>query len=268
MRLTACIPCYNSASTIEAAIDAIRAQSVPIQELFVADDGSTDETAERARARGVRVVEMGSNQGRGAVRARCVEETKTEFLLSVDGTGAIAPDFVETATPWFEDPEVGVTFGRITQEPGRTTAERWRGRHLYKVDEVQTGGLKDGLITWAFMARVEALRQVGNFDRSLRHSEDLDMGRRLIGAGWKIAYEPAALVVTQSSNTMSQVLERFWRWHGGLHPRFSARDYFRAIAYSFKVHAKRDLAARDPASALISLWLPHYCAYRSLTYRS
>jgi cellulose synthase/poly-beta-1,6-N-acetylglucosamine synthase-like glycosyltransferase len=265
MKIDGCVPCFNNANTVGLAVKSLQAQTVPVTDAFVIDDGSTDGTGDAARATGARVIRFESNRGRGAARAAAFRETHADLLLSVDGTGELAPDFLAHALPWFEDDKVAAVYGRITQGGSRTIAERWRGRHLYKTGEIQHPGLVDSLITWAFVARAAAVREVGNFNQDLRHSEDLELGERLIAAGWRIVYEPRATVMTSGSNTIAEVFERYWRWNSGLHPRFRAAGYLKNVAYAIKVLAKRDLAARDPACAVLSLALPHYCAIRTLT---
>ena len=267
MTISACVPCYNNASTVGEAVRSLIAQTIPVKDVFVVDDGSTDESVARAAEAGARIVSMGSNRGRGAARAAAIDATQTNLLLSVDGTGKLAPDFLERALPWFGNAKVAAVYGRITQDVARNVAERWRGRHLYRNEEVHHPALSGSLITWAFISRPSAVREVGNFNASLRHSEDRELGERLLRAGWQIAYEPRALVTTLGSNSMAEVLERYWRWHEGIRPSFRAANYIRNAIYAVKVLVRRDLAKGDIPCALVSLYLPHYCAYRTLTSR-
>jgi len=264
MTISACVPCHNNEATITKAVRSLSAQTVKPIEVFGVDDGSTDRSAEIARETGAKVVAMGANLGRGAARAKAIEVSSGDLVLSVDGTAALAPDFTGKVLPWFDDPKMAAVFGRITQSSPRGPVDRWRGRHLYKLDETDEARIADSLITWGVMMRRSAILEVGNFDASLRHSEDAELGERLIAAGWKIGYEPSALVQTLVSNTLGQVMERYWRWNSGVRPVFRFRDYLRMISYSCKVLAARDLRSRDLPSAAFSVLLPHYCAYRTL----
>src|SRR5579862_4008566 len=225
MTIDGCVPSYNNANTVGSAVKSLLAQTVSVTDAFVIDDGSTDGTSDIAQAVGARVIRFESNRGRGAARAAAFEETHADLLLSVDGTGELAPDFAEWALPWFDDDKVAAVYGRITQGTARNVAARWRGRHLYKTEETQHPGFANTLITWAFVARPAAVLGVGNFNVDLRHSEDLELGERLIGAGWRIAYEPRATSTASGANTIGQVLERYWRWNSGVRPRFRLADY-------------------------------------------
>lgn len=262
--MDACIPSYNNASTLEAVIASVRGSTVPIARLLVIDDGSTDGTAECAENLGVETIRLPSNQGRGAARKAGVDAITEDLFLSIDGTCTVAADFAARCLPWFEDANVAAVFGRLTQPPPRTTAERWRGRHLYKVDEHQTAGYRSWFMSGMYVARASAFKAVGNFDASLRASEDFELGSRLISSGWKIVYEPAAVATTLVTNSTRQVLERYWRWHAGVTPRFSLRSYAKEIIYSIKVLARLDLKKKDFGCAWISFICPHFCAFRSM----
>lgn len=251
MRLAACVPAYRNAATVGQSVASLLAQSVPPDDVFVVDDGSDDETAEVARRAGARVVSLGSNQGRGAARARCVDEAgDADVLVSVDGTAVLAPDFTERALRWLEQPRMAAVYGKIEQLAERTVADRWRGRHLYRLGMPHVAGTASSFISWGYALRLEAAREVGNFSLTHRHSEDLEFGARLLAAGWGITYEPSARVVTLVSNTVEQVLERWWRWNGLLE-----REEVVSVSERKKLLAvlmRADVAARDLASLLVS----------------
>jgi glycosyltransferase involved in cell wall biosynthesis len=59
------IPAWNEEGSVPAVIAAVR-ESLPEADVLVIDDGSTDETAARAREAGARVASLPFNQGLGA----------------------------------------------------------------------------------------------------------------------------------------------------------------------------------------------------------
>ncbi|MBS1889245.1 MAG: glycosyltransferase family 2 protein [Actinobacteria bacterium] len=65
MRTLVFIPAWNEAASLEAVIADVRTH-IEGADILVVDDGSTDSTAERARAAGVLVASMPFNQGLGA----------------------------------------------------------------------------------------------------------------------------------------------------------------------------------------------------------
>ena len=89
----AIVPAYNEEATIARVIDEIRAAD-PRFEIVVVDDGSTDRTAARATARGVRVLRLPFNLGiGGAVQTgyRYAFENGFDVAVQVDGDGQHDP---------------------------------------------------------------------------------------------------------------------------------------------------------------------------------
>jgi glycosyltransferase involved in cell wall biosynthesis len=84
----ALVPAFDAAATVGRVVDELRATlAVPV---LVVDDGSTDGTADEARAHGAEVVLHASNLGKGAaLRTGLLEARKRGFdvVVSVDADG-------------------------------------------------------------------------------------------------------------------------------------------------------------------------------------
>jgi glycosyltransferase involved in cell wall biosynthesis len=262
--ISACIVCYNNETTLADTIRSLQSQTVRVDDLVVVDDGSIDGSAAVAASLGARVISHSMNLGRGGARARAMNEVMHDLVLCCDATNVLQPSFVENALGWFDDPKVAAVFGRITQAPAATLAERWRGRHLFKVHLAHEPGRRMLLCTWGTLVRASAVRSVGGYNRHLRHTEDGDLGERLLAADFDVVYDPALEVKSIAVNTLHEVLERHWRWHAGVHPSAGWREYRKSIAHSIKCMAKDDLLAGDLLSVPVSLLCPHYHFVRSL----
>jgi glycosyltransferase involved in cell wall biosynthesis len=248
---------------VRRAVDRLLQQTLVPAEVLVVDDGSDDGSAETLRGLPVRVIRHERNLGRGAARARAMREAAHELVVCCDATNVLEPAFVERARPWFDDARVAAVHGRITQEAGQTVAERWRGRHLFKGDTPQEVRRGASLATYGAIVRASAARIAGGFDPRRRHSEDSDMGGRLSAAGLEVIYDPRLTVTSVASNSVGDVLERYWRWYAGQDEATSWRGYWKNIGYSVTGMAAADLRARDPLSAGVSLLAPHYQYWRS-----
>ena len=176
--VSAWIPSFNNAATLARALESIRAQTLPVAELFVVDDGSTDESVGVAEQLGVRVVRHEQNLGRGAARARAMREARHDLTLCCDAGNALEPDFLERALPSFDDPRVAAVCGRFSGGGERGVADRWRSRHLFKVSTPLPMSRRAGLLTGGAVLHKTRCEAVGGFDHALRHSEDADLGRR------------------------------------------------------------------------------------------
>lgn len=262
--LSAYVPCFNNQHSVGRTLISLRRQLPAIDDLFLVDDASVDASVAVATQLGVSVVVMPRNLGRGAVRAIAIEKAQSEFLLSCDATNFLPADFSAQAMRWFADANVGAVFGRICQECPSSLADRWRGRHLFKEKAEMTVQHRALLSTYGCILRRSAVLQVGNFNPNLRHSEDADLGRRLLDEGFDVIFDPDLLVICSVSNTMLQVLERYWRWYAGAEEEVNPRVYLKQIWFSIKVMAIQDLQDGDVLAALVSLFSPHYQFWKSL----
>ena len=82
--VTAVIPAYNEQDTIGATIAAVRRIS-SVDEIVVVDDGSSDKTADEARAAGAdKVISLDCNKGKGSALEVGIGAASGEALLFVD----------------------------------------------------------------------------------------------------------------------------------------------------------------------------------------
>lgn len=84
------IPAYNEAASVDSLVRELAATG-SWHEIIVVDDGSTDDTAERARAAGARVVRHPYNKGNGAAVKTGIRQASGEFVLIIDGDGQHRP---------------------------------------------------------------------------------------------------------------------------------------------------------------------------------
>jgi glycosyltransferase involved in cell wall biosynthesis len=93
MRVGAVIPARNAADTIAAVVRGLH-ETLPDVMVFVVDDGSSDETAARAREAGAEVLRHAVNQGKGAALQTGFDEAVRrgmEAVLALDADGQHDP---------------------------------------------------------------------------------------------------------------------------------------------------------------------------------
>jgi hypothetical protein len=253
MKISGYVPCYNARRTIRQAVLSIVNQTVSASEIFVVDDGSTDGSGDLS---GVKVIRLNPNSGRGAARAQAMSEAKHEVVLGCDATMELDRHFLRYALAWFATDKVAAVFGWIDEGAKPTAANRWRGRHLFQSRLTHEKAHLASLATYCCVVRKSAALKVGGFNPSLRAGEDVDLGRRLLGGGFDVVFDPRLFATSILTNSVVEVLERYARWN--TLNRMTVLGYLRQLKYSLEVMVAKDLQAKDPLGACISLLAPHY----------
>lgn len=259
--VTGVIPCFNSEKTVEKTILSLKAQSIPLYEILIVDDGSIDRTDDIAKCHGCRVISFSKSRGRGFARKVGIDEARTPFVLFCDSSNIINPKFLEIALPSFTDQSVSACFGRILNHDSlNDSLSRWRGRHLFKENnqvrlDVHT---VDCLITYATLVQKEHFINAGNFNPDLRQCEDQDMGDKLIKAGYKLVSNPQLLAFSIRNESLTSLCTRYNRWNSNYKERL---DLFNFIWNTFRecylIFARNDFSQRDLKCMVISLLLPY-----------
>lgn len=97
MKVSALIATHNRRTFVSRAIDSVLAQTVPVDEIIVVDDGSTDGTAEAiGRRYGPRVALIRQeNRGVAAARQRGIKEARGEWVAFLDSDDVWLPTKLE-----------------------------------------------------------------------------------------------------------------------------------------------------------------------------
>ena len=136
-RVSVCLPARNEGQTIAPIVATIRDDLLKqglVDEILVIDDGSTDDTAERAEAVGARVVATGTVDGPGTgkgealwtsvveatgdIVAWCdadIESFGSGFVLGLIGPLLVYPDVVFVKGYYERPGAAGDTGGRVTE---------------------------------------------------------------------------------------------------------------------------------------------------------
>jgi glucosyl-3-phosphoglycerate synthase len=117
-RVCALIPAYNEADRIALTVAALRMRS-EITDIVVMDDGSTDGTADLARAAGATLVLTGRNGGKGAALGAAyaaARERADIFLLLDADLGSSAGEAIKLLPPILTN-RADMTIGMLPPDP-------------------------------------------------------------------------------------------------------------------------------------------------------
>ncbi|MBI5538090.1 MAG: glycosyltransferase family 2 protein [Deltaproteobacteria bacterium] len=134
MRTAAIIPAFQAQDTIGEVVAALVAQWPGSDErgnVIVVDDGSTDDTAERARQAGALVVCHGRNQGKGAALRtglRVARDLEFDIAVAVDADGQHPSEEARRLADFPCDPRALVLGVRDLQGAGAPRANQISNR--------------------------------------------------------------------------------------------------------------------------------------------
>ena len=110
------IPAHNEAAVLGASLDAIM-KLVPVLNIHVVSDGSTDDTPEIARRAGVHVLQTERNVGKAGALREAIDRfgliDRYQVVLLLDADTRVQPDYFTEALPLFDGPEVVAVAGCV-----------------------------------------------------------------------------------------------------------------------------------------------------------
>lgn len=182
------VPTFNRAAMVSRAIDSILAQTRPVREIIVVDDGSTDNTEQVIRKYGVRVRYIRQeNAGVSAARNRGIKAVTGEWIAFLDSDDEWFPEKIERQLAVLESyPELkwcacGVEVvgnGRVKiRGAGRAAGQLRKYGYLPNYFRACRRGAL--LHTCGMLVASDLLQKVGFFDTSLMEAEDADLWSRL-----------------------------------------------------------------------------------------
>jgi cellulose synthase/poly-beta-1,6-N-acetylglucosamine synthase-like glycosyltransferase len=178
--VSAVIPAYNYGRFLKRAIESVLAQTRPLDEIIVIDDGSTDDTREVVSHFGDRVRYIyQENGGLPYARNRGIAAATSDWIAFLDADDWWLPEKIQLQLDAAsQDPAVALVYTGmwlVTPEGTRTLQPAIEVHRLWPTlrycNCVSNGS--------AAMIRKSALLAEGAFNESLRACEDWDMWIRL-----------------------------------------------------------------------------------------
>jgi GT2 family glycosyltransferase len=216
-RLSVVIPAFNAATTIRSAVASVLRQTVPVLEVIVVDDGSTDATAQVVEAIDdprVRYISR-INGGPSAARNAGIAAARGEWVGFLDSDDLWLPRYVETATAALD----------AAPNPGFAYTDAYVfdvGRHQIRVQSAMdaivppppdrasflAAVIRRNFVFTSAVVPVAVLGAVGGYDETLRLSEEYDLWLRILVAGFDAVWMggPLAIYRMHPGQTSRQIL--------------------------------------------------------------
>ena len=210
----AIIPAHNAAAFVRDAIESVLAQSRPVVDCVVVDDGSTDGTAAAAEAFGppVRLVRQ-ENRGVSAARNRGAADADGALLAFLDADDRWLPDRLKLGVEALD---------RDTAAEAVVCATRvvdGQGQPLEVIVPDPAATVEDMLLCRAsvvsassnLLIRRRAFDEVGGFDERLSTSADWALTFRLLERGTLLSLPQPLVEYRRHGSNMSADVSLFER---------------------------------------------------------
>jgi poly-beta-1,6 N-acetyl-D-glucosamine synthase len=224
--VTLVVPAFNEGLVIQPALRSLLQLDYPNYEIVVIDDGSTDDTYEKAmvvakesRAIRVRVITK-RNGGKAEALNTGMTVARGEFILNMDGDSKLTSNTLRVCIRHFENPRVGAVAGNVkvlnreniwsniqALEYVEGLAMARKAQSFMRVVNIIPGPLG--------MFRKSVLQQVGGYDHDT-FAEDCDLTLKILMRGWHIAYEPTAIAWVETPSRLLDLLKQRYRWTRGI----------------------------------------------------
>ena len=194
--VTVVIPVRDRQAELARCLAGLRG----LPNVVVVDDGSADPAGIAAicAEHGARVVHRAVNGGPGAARNTGLAAASTGLVAFLDSDCVPAPGWLDRLLPHFRDPAVGAVAPRIVpHEAGTSWLARYEGASstldMGARPSIVRPGARVSYVPGAALV-VRAAAAGAGFAAGMYVGEDVDFGWRMSAAGWRIRYEPAAVM--------------------------------------------------------------------------
>ena len=231
------VPVLNEEKVIGGCLKSIRALDYPGDrfEVIVADNGSIDRTIEIAREYGATVVHQ-PKRGAAAARNAAIAAARGDWIAMTDADCVVHPLWLKHLVAAALHTKCAVVGGRILSVCDDAVVLDFCAHEALPDQQAAVEGRMlpfPFVDTGSGLFRRDALAAIGGFDEEFADAaaEDVDLGWRLGGRGFAIAYAPDAWIYHRQRGHGVDIHAQFYRY--GLNEvrlylkhrhRFSARE--------------------------------------------
>jgi predicted ATP-grasp superfamily ATP-dependent carboligase len=197
------IATYNRSRQVREAIDSVLAQSAPVREIIVVDDGSKDDTRAQLLAYGDRIRPFfQANAGASAARNLAMRMAHGSWIAFLDDDDVWVKEKIEQQWTLVENnPALGLVYSSdyAVDEQLRVLYER-KAQEGNRGEVFERLLIKNFIFTSCVMARRDAVEKAGYMQGEYKFAQDWDLWLK-IAAEHPVDFAPAPLVLYRQSPT-------------------------------------------------------------------
>jgi rhamnosyltransferase len=214
------IPTLNASRHIRVLLESLKGQTRVPDEIIVIDSSSDDDTLEIASTYHVKTFKIPRNIfDHGGTRNYAMNISSGDIVIFM--TQDVTPynkSLIENLIQPLDDPLTAASFGRqVPRDDAKPTEKFSRLFNYLDTSQVKsTDSLKKiGIRTFFFSNVCSAIkkkefREVGGFPEKAILNEDMILAAKLIMKGYKVAYEPSAMVYHSHNPSLLKQFKRYF----------------------------------------------------------
>ncbi len=204
----------NPGNTFKVVLDRVFLQNFKSFETIIIDSGSTDETLKIAESYPVKIIKIEPSKfGHGRTRNLGVKIAEGKYIvyLTHDAIPKNEMWLAELLKP-FIDRKIAAVYGRQIPKDEESTLDKLFFSVLYGNKKIEwtegsyTSG--DNIFSDANSAIRKELLLENPYDDDIIVSEDYEWANRIIHNGYKVVYQPKAVVIHSHSYNLTSLFKR------------------------------------------------------------
>jgi rhamnosyltransferase len=211
LRCSIVVRAYNEERHIAKLLEGILRQTVQETEILLVDSGSTDATVAIASRYPVRIVTIPPNEftfGR-SLNLGCNQALADLIVIASAHVFPVYPDWLERLLAPFDEPQVGLAYGRQSGTSSSRYSERQQFAKMFPGESVRRQD--HPLCNNANAAIRRELWARRPYDEALSGLEDLEWATWMLQQGYAISYVADAEVIHVHQETARQLYNRYRR---------------------------------------------------------
>ncbi len=213
------VPAYNAERTIKQCLDSLMRQDYAGNyEVIVIDDGSSDSTPDIVSTyKRVKLIRQ-SNAGPAVARNRGAKEAQGDIIIFTDSDCMPENSWVSEMLRPFKDKDVVGVKGRYKTRQKEITARFVQMEYEDKYSYMQKNDYIDFIDTYSAGFRKDVFLDLKGYDSDfpVACAEDVELSFRLSRRGYKMVFNPDAVVYHLHPNKLWNYLKKkykfaYWR---------------------------------------------------------
>jgi glycosyltransferase involved in cell wall biosynthesis len=194
---------YNAATTLAPCLDSLLALDYPrgSVEVLCVDNASTDTTPSILRRYAERITILHeARRGPAAARNCGLRHASGDAVAFIDSDCIADTSWLRQLVQPLHTPSIGVVGGRILSVRPCNSIEAY-GERIHDHNRAINGSRPPYAITMNWASPRCLLERLRGFNEDLRRCEDVDLSYRVIQAGYRLVYQPAAIIYHHNERT-------------------------------------------------------------------